>query len=247
MTNDILIRSFYPSLLRFSGTHTVGTVLRFEHPCIGYVTRGRGQFLYRGKSYYAKEGDLIYIAKGTTYYSVWTGTPEIAFYSVNFSFLKPDSLYEYRFRILKNYPRARFDEMYAAYDSDRFLSLSCFYRLLSELFRQMTPEENITPDKRSVAPAVDYIESHYDLPITIDTLAALCHSCGSGFFKKFKAATGVTPIAYKHSVMIQHALDLLSHTDLSVEAVGAKVGFSSSNYFRKVFFEITGKTPKEVR
>lgn len=47
--------------------------------------------------------------------------------------------------------------------------------------------------------------------------------------------------------MVQNALDLLAHTDLTIEEISSKVGFSSSNYFRKVFFDITGKTPKEVR
>ena len=107
--------------------------------------------------------------------------------------------------------------------------------------------EPVSSVKTTVQPAVDYIESNYNMPITIEKLAQLCHSCTSGLFKLFKSATGVTPIAYKHNIMIQNALDLLTHTDLTVEEISARVGFSSPNYFRRVFYDITGKTPKQVR
>lgn len=244
MYTDTLISSCGFTLYKFSHTHTVGSVQVFENPCIGYINKGSAQFLYKGKSYFADEGDLIYIAKGTKYYSVWSGTPEIEFYSMYFSFVKPYSFYEYRFQIVKNYPRNLFDEIYSA--DDIYISVSHLYRLLSELYAHMTPER-VPSGKTSVQPAIDYIENNYNMPVTIDTLARLCHSCNSGLFKLFKSATGVTPIAYKHNIMIQNALDLLAHTDLTVEEISARVGFSSSNYFRKVFFNITGKTPKEVR
>jgi AraC-like DNA-binding protein len=47
--------------------------------------------------------------------------------------------------------------------------------------------------------------------------------------------------------MIQHALDLLTHTDMTVDEISQSTGFASSNYFRTVFTKMTGKTPKEVR
>ncbi|MEE1048063.1 MAG: helix-turn-helix domain-containing protein [Clostridia bacterium] len=44
--------------------------------------------------------------------------------------------------------------------------------------------------------------------------------------------------------MIQHALDLLSNTTLSIEEISSKTGFSSPNYFRTVFLKLTGSSPK---
>ena len=99
----------------------------------------------------------------------------------------------------------------------------------------------------TIQPAVEYIEKNYEQNFSIETLAKLCHCSESGFFKLFKKSTGVTPVAYKHNIMIQNALDLLTHTSLSVEEISKQTGFSSSNYFRTVFFKLTGKTPKELR
>lgn len=244
MITDKLVSSCEFNLLKFSGTHAVGFEQNFERPYIGYINKGRAQFLYKGKSYLAGEGDLIYIAKGTKYYSVWSGTPEIEFYSINFSFYKPYSFYEYRFQIVKGCPKRVFDEMYNA--DDIYISVSHLYKLLSWLYKHMATEP-VLSGKTAVRPAIDHIENNYNMPVTIDELAGLCHMCSSGFFRHFKSATGVTPVAYKHNIMIQNALDLLLHTDLTVEEISQRVGFSSSNYFRKVFFDITGKTPKEVR
>ena len=244
MKTDTLIVSCDFNLLKFSRTHTAGFEQNFEKPCIGYIKKGKAQFLYRGRSYFANKGDLIYIAKGTKYYSVWSGTPEIEFYSVNFSFVKPYSFYEYRFQIVRGYPGNVFDEMYNA--DDIYIFVSYLYRLLSDLYGRMAKEPAVSGET-AVRPAIDYIESNYNMPVTIDELAGLCHICSSGLFKLFKSETGVTPIAYKHNIMIQNALDLLLHTDMTVEEISQRVGFSSSNYFRKVFFDITGKTPKEVR
>ncbi len=247
MNTNTLISSFNLTLFKFSNTHTVGSMQLFEQPCIGYINKGNAQFLCNGKSYYAAEGDLIYIAKGTKYYSVWTGAPEIEFYSVKFSFIKPYSFYDYRFQIIKNYPRDLFDNMYNSYNTDFYISVSYMYRLLSDIYRRMTAKTSVLPGKISIQPAIDYIEKNYNMPVSIDKLSKLCHSCSSGFFKLFKSATGVTPITYKHNIMVQNALDLLAHTDLTIEEISERVGFSSSNYFRRVFFNTTGKTPKELR
>lgn len=247
MYTDTLISAYKYTFFKFDQTHTSGSTVLFKNPCIGYIIKGKAQFLYNGKTYYAAEGDVIYIAKGTKYYSVWTGEPEIEFHSIDLSFVKPYSFYEYRFQIVNNYPSVLFDKMRETYTTDIYLSVSNLYRLLSDLYKRMIAEESDFCSKTRIQPAIDYIENNYDAPISIETLSKLCHLCSSGLFKQFKSATGVTPIAYKHNIMIQNALDLLAHSDLTIEEISEKVGFSSSNYFRKVFFDITGKTPKEVR
>lgn len=247
MKADTLISSFELNFYKFSNSHTVGSVQHFKHPCIGYIKNGDAQFLCKGKNYYATKGDMIYIAKGTAYYSVWAGFPKIEFYSINFSFVKPYIFFEYPFQIIKNYPSELFDNLYKSYNTDFYISVSLFYRLLSDIYNRMTPEAILPSGRISVQPAIEYIEQNYNTPISINTLSELCHSSCSGFFKLFKATTGVTPITYKHNIMVQNSLDLLAHSDLTIEEISAKVGFSSSNYFRKIFFDTTGKTPKEVR
>lgn len=223
-----------------------GLTLSFDHPRIGYVIKGTADFLYHGKTYTAREGDLIYIAVGTKYYSIWYGSPEVEFYTFDFSFHNKMAFYGYRFCIIRDYPRTMLDRIYSAAQSSHLEAVGTMYLLLDDLFRRMKADE-MTAEKSTIAPAVDYIESHYMNKITISELAALCHCSESRFFALFKETTGVSPIRYKHNIAIQNALDLLVTTELTIEEISAATGFSSSNYFRTVFAKITGTQPLKVR
>ena len=192
------------------------------------------------------EGDLIYISFGTKYYSIWFGSPEVEWYSIEFNFKSQYDFYEYQFQILKDYPSDLFDIMYKTYNDSPFISISYFYILLDDLFKKLEPNTK-SPVISGILPAIEFIETNYNQEILISTLAKLCNCSESGFFKLFRKSMGVTPITYKQNIMIQHALELLAHTTLSVEEISSRVGFSSSNYFRKVFFKFTQKTPKSMR
>jgi AraC-like DNA-binding protein len=105
--------------------------------------------------------------------------------------------------------------MYRCYESSPFISISHFYQLLNDLYKKLSKTKLDTP-YLTVEPAIQHIEDNYDKPISVKNLAKLCHVSESGFYKLFKKATSVTPIAYKHNIMIQHAIDMLSNTYASI-------------------------------
>ena len=246
MTEPKYINHLEMRNLSFRDTYTTGSLQSYSRPCIGYLKKGMGKFFYNGNTYFAYAGDLIYIAKDTKYYSIWYGDPEIDFYSISFDFSHPYDLYDYRFQIVKGIPSHHLDEMYAIGGKDPFLMLSHMYALLSSIYPKM-PAEAGSVQTGAIEQALIHIEQHYTEPISVEELCHLCHISRSSLFELFKKRTGVSPITYKHTVMIQHALDMLAHTDLSVDEISQRVGFSSSNYFRTVFLKMTGKNPKAVR
>ena len=244
--NIEFINDFSIKELQFENTYTTGSLQSYSHPCIGYLTCGTGIFFCNGNTYFAKEGDLIYIAKDTKYYSVWYGDPHIKFYSISFDFAHHYANYEYRFQILSGIGTEMFEKMLSNYTHSPMLSISGMYELLNSLYPKMTTSE-LQIQTNDIEKAVLYIENNYTQPLSIEELCKICHCSRSSLFERFKARTGVSPIAYKHNIMIQHALDLLSHTDMTVDEISQSTGFASSNYFRTVFTKMTGKTPKEVR
>lgn len=246
MNTTYLITKYSIENNKHKNTHSAGPEVYFNNPCIGYVKKGSAKFFYKGQTFYAYAGDLIYIAYRTKYHSVWYGTPDIEWYSIQFCFKSKYNFYEYQFQILRNYPAELFDKMNEAYEKSCFLCISYFYQLLDDIYKKLQTSPKSTA-YTTIEPAIDYIENNYNQDISIITLAELCHCSESGLFKLFKKETNVTPITYKHNIMIQHALDLLSHTTLSIEEISYKTGFSSSNYFRTVFQKLTGTTPRELR
>ena len=240
------INHFTIKELKFEKTYTSGCLQSYSMPCIGYLTHGTGIFFCNGNTYYAKEGDLIYIAKDTKYYSVWYGEPQISFYSISFDFIHPYANYGYRFQIVNGIGPELFQEMLKNREKNPMISISRMYELLDILYPQMLISDSQIPTNE-IEKAVFHIENNYTEPLSIDELCRICHCSRSSLFEQFRRRTGVSPIAYKHNIMIQHALDLLAHTDLTVDEISQKTGFASSNYFRTVFIKMIGKTPKEVR
>lgn len=246
MKNNTIVSSYSIIKNHRQNIHSAGPKLYFYNPFIGYVKTGYVKILYKGQTFYAHEGDLIYIAYGTKYQSIWYGSPDIIWFTIEFSFKSPYDFDQYPFQILKRYPPELFDKMYDTYQSSYFISISYFYQLLDDIYKKLVVAPS-HPVYNTVEPAIEYIEKNYNQKILMNALAELCNCSESSFFKTFKKATGVTPIAYKQNIMIQNALNLLAHTSLPIEEISTQTGFSSSNYFRTVFIKLTGKTPKELR
>lgn len=67
------------------------------------------------------------------------------------------------------------------------------------------------------------------------------------FARAFKAAFGVPPHRYLLARRIERASALLRDTDLSVTEVAFRTGWSSLGTFGRIFRDITGKSPGELR
>ena len=165
----------------FLNHHAAGVLQDFERPCIGYILKGEAEFLYRGKTLHAKRGDLIYIARGTKYYSVWSGFPEIEFYSVDFRFANASDKSEYQFQILKNYPLNGLDQVFQRFCAAPMEGLGLFYLYLETLYLHLK-KEDVPAGINDIQPAIDYLELNYTKKVYVKELARLCGLSESRFF-----------------------------------------------------------------
>jgi AraC-like DNA-binding protein len=62
-----------------------------------------------------------------------------------------------------------------------------------------------------------------------------------------KKELGKTPNRVRQEAKCQQAVRLLTCTDLPVEEISTRLGFSSSSYMRKLLRLTTGKTPLQIR
>ena len=199
--------------------HTAGTLVVFKHPCIGYLLKGHGEFLYEGKKYEANEGDLVYIARGSRYYSVWTGEPDIHFYSINYSFSKSDEIDKYPFQIVRDIDGELLKEIMDNYETSPMRSIGLFYLFHNNLYNKLYIGKTFK-NADTLLPALIYISENYTKKISVEHLAGICNLSESHFFSRFKKHMGCTPIQYKNNLTIQKALDLLSNTDKTIEEIG---------------------------
>jgi transcriptional regulator GlxA family with amidase domain len=67
------------------------------------------------------------------------------------------------------------------------------------------------------------------------------------FDRRFKAATGYSPLAYVQTLRIEEAKQLLETGSVSVEAIGREVGYEDSASFRRLFRRLAGMPPGDYR
>ena len=88
------------------------------------------------------------------------------------------------------------------------------------------------------------------LAVCFDQLDHTGHAVGHdtpGYYEKLKELTGKTPGEYIRMVRLDHASKLLRTTQLTVQEIMYKSGFSSKSYFYKEFAARFGLSPKEYR
>ena len=93
----------------------------------------------------------------------------------------------------------------------------------------------------------DYLRENYAEKIGVPGAARMVHMSESQFMKFFKAASGMTFVAYVTHVRVSNALRLLSETNLTIAEIAAQVGFSDQSYFDRRFKQASGKSPREFR
>jgi len=83
--------------------------------------------------------------------------------------------------------------------------------------------------------ARNYIDRHYDLPLTLKQLATHVHVSPFHFLRLFKERFGKTPHQYLRQKRIDQAKYYLARSHLTVTAVCFKVGFESPGSFSSLF------------
>lgn len=67
------------------------------------------------------------------------------------------------------------------------------------------------------------------------------------FIRRFRAATGYTPMEYVQTMRLEEAKHLLETTERAVETIAVEVGYEDSNFFRRLFKRVVGITPARYR
>lgn len=96
--------------------------------------------------------------------------------------------------------------------------------------------------------ALDYIRDNYaDMELSTNGIAKHVNLSSSWLSTKFKEEVGVGISDYLNSVRIQKAKQLFDQEDYMIYEVAERVGFTSSQYFSKIFKQYAGVTPNEYK
>ena len=99
----------------------------------------------------------------------------------------------------------------------------------------------------AVARSQAWIAEHYDHNNPVGEMAARSGLAERSFKRRFKAATGLTPLAYVHALRIEEAKHLLERSSTAVETIAAMVGYGDPAFFRRLFRRTAGVSPAQYR
>jgi transcriptional regulator GlxA family with amidase domain len=93
----------------------------------------------------------------------------------------------------------------------------------------------------------EWIENNFDQNFNYDNLARNHGMSRRTFERRFKTATGDTPLTYQQRIRVEAAKHLLEDGNPSFDEITYQVGYEDSSSFRKVFTKQTGLRPTEYR
>ncbi|MCD2196088.1 helix-turn-helix domain-containing protein [Actinomycetospora endophytica] len=102
-------------------------------------------------------------------------------------------------------------------------------------------------ESSSFGPWLDWARDRLDRPVEIKEWAHAVGASPRTFARRFRDATGETPLQWLAMERVRRAQDLLEGTDLPVETVAARCGFVTAAGLRKHFGRRVGTTPQQYR
>ncbi len=102
-------------------------------------------------------------------------------------------------------------------------------------------------DDAIVAKAQSWIGENYALENPVAEMTDRSGLPPTSFARRFRKATGKSPMDYVQSVRIEEARQMLETTNMPVAEIGDEVGYTDTATFRRLFKRRTGLTPVEHR
>lgn len=102
-------------------------------------------------------------------------------------------------------------------------------------------------DDRVVSSLQTWIADNYHMANPVARMVARSGLSERTFIRRFRAATGYSPMEYVQTLRVEEAKHLLETTGMAVEMVAVEVGYEDPNFFRRLFKRRVGITPARYR
>ena len=120
------------------------------------------------------------------------------------------------------------------------------YILMTE-FQVVISKRNYFLAKKRQHRILEYIEQHYQEELTLTTLADVCHLNEEYFSRSFKKLFGINFKTYLTNYRLYRSLYDVVNSDITIQEIAIKYGFSNTKSLIGYFKERYGMTPFQYR
>jgi transcriptional regulator GlxA family with amidase domain len=92
-----------------------------------------------------------------------------------------------------------------------------------------------------------WLAENYERPDVVAEVARVSGLPKRTFDRRFRVATGYSPLAYVQALRIEEAKQMLETGSAPVDAVGREVGYEDAASFRRLFRRLSGISPGDYR
>lgn len=93
----------------------------------------------------------------------------------------------------------------------------------------------------------DWVDEHYACSSPVESMVEQSGLARRTFKRRFKEATGHTPISYVQHLRVRRAKHQLESTERSIERISWDVGYRDPSFFRRLFKRLAGTSPGVYR
>lgn len=230
----------------------------FKEFQISYIEKGKGKFVYNGKSEYLYEGDC-FVFRPNEPHSYEYITDDFCNLWITYDGREAATLTDYItqvgaevFSVENPSEQKNFFEkiMKTASVTDGFFDEKCSSLVYSYIFQTACHKRNnrLGERRQRFFPVLEYMEKNYRSAIALDELASIAGLSRYRFCNSFKEAFGISVMKYLIKLRIQKSKEfLVSKDEKTVAEVSALTGFNDASYFCAVFKEYEGVTPNQFK
>lgn len=237
---------------------------------VGICTEGEGLFYADGKFWTVRTGDTIFVPPGQSHYSRSLSRSKPC--RCRFLYLRAEGLSrvmgegemtmgEYHVpTVIRPAEHPRAAEQLAeicrfcfedAEERERLVAHQLAIFLLDSARRfagTRLLRTNQDSTEQSVAERLKrHLSIHYRKSESAGELAAIFHMSESQLRRRFVAAYGIPPIAYRNRLRCEIACELLQSTALGIAEIAEQVGFDDPTDFYRRFRAEVGQSPSDFR
>lgn len=232
-----------------------------NRPCgrLYYIKKGAGYIRSHGKEYRLVPGHVYFVSPRGDFAYGCTKNLQIWWFHFTATIMScidlfdhlaydvevvPSDLEEFERRLL------RVMEIYGSEKAKEQLECSgILLQFLSMFFRD--PDGQSLSQKQEtrlrLLPVLKYIDEHLGERVAVGTLAKIANYEKSHFSTVFSSLLGAPPSQYVIRKRVEQAQLMLGRSDIKLETLAEKLGFSDAFHLSKVFKRVTGFSPSEYR